>query len=373
MRWRRGAAGLAGSLLTTVLLSACAPGDPPATPGGSATATATTVPVTSGGLPSSSPGPTPTPPNRATAGFLLPGEAAGLPAVPAGVAFTGHLLIAENSGRSRLLEIDAAGTVTWRFVTTSPPLAHPLGSPDDAFYTADGASILVSSEGGQGGMAIDRASGSVLWQVGTYQRRGNDATHLNNPDDLAPAANGSAWLADINNCRILHLDGDTGAVTATLGGHGCTHNPPQQYAMPNGAFPTRDGSLVVTEIGGSWVDWINPDGTVRWGHRVPAGYPSDGVGYPDGSVLLTDYSSPGAVLHIGADGAVLWRYAPRGKDQLNHTSIAVPLASNRVAICDDFNNRVVVVDATTSAVVWQWRGTGADTLQHPDGIDYRPS
>ena len=130
---------------------------------------------------------------------------------------------------------------------------------------------------------------------------------------------------------------------------------------------------MVTEIGGSWVDWLNPDGSVRWSHRVPALYPSDAMAYPDGSVLLTDYSPLGQVLRIAADGTVLWRYAPRGRAQLNHTSIAIPLASNRVAICDDFGNRLVIVDPTTSTVVWQWSGSGAYHLLRPDGLDYRQS
>ena len=358
-------------LAGTAALTACS------SAGGQAVATATTVPVSiPSGTGRSGPTASATPlegPALNSAAFLLPGEAAALPAVPAGVPFTGHLLISENSAHSRVLEIDRAGTVTWRFVTTTPPLTRPLGPPDDAFYSPDGTSILVSSEDAQGGMAVDRVSGKVLWQIGTYERRGNDATHFNNPDDLAPAPDGSDWMADINNCRILHLEGRTGATVTTLGGRGCKHNPPQQYAMPNGAFPTRDGSLVVTEIAGSWVDWINRDGTVRWSHHVPAAYPSDAMAYPDGSVLFTDYSSPGAVLRIDPSGNVLWKYAPRGREQLNHTSIAVPVASNRVAICDDFNNRIVVVDPTTSAVVWEFHGTGADTLVHPDGVDFRPS
>jgi hypothetical protein len=305
--------------------------------------------------------------------FPLPGEAAALPALPPGVPFTGHLLIAENSGHSRILEIDAGGTVTWAFPTTSPPLARPLGAPDDTFYSADGSAIIASSEEGQGAMAINRLTNAVLWQIGTYHSRGVDLSHFNNPDDAVPAADGTVWMADIRNCRVLHLSGSTGAVMAVLAGHGCRHAPPGQFALPNGAFPARDGSVVVTEIGGSWVSWLNPDGTVRWSHRVPAAYPSDAMPYPDGSVLVTDYSTVGQVLRVGADGKVLWRYAPRGAEQLNHTSIAIPLASNRVAICDDFNNRIVVVDPTTSAVVWQWSGNATYSLLHPDGIDYRAS
>jgi hypothetical protein len=296
-----------------------------------------------------------------------------LPALPPGIPFTGHLLISESSSHSRILEINPTGAVTWALSTTSPPLAHPLGPPDDAFYTTDGSAIVANSENGQGAMAVNRITGAVIWQIGSYLHRGGDLTHFNSPDDAVPAADGTVWMADIRNCRLLHLNGATGTVIAVLGGHGCSHNPPRQFSEPNGAFPTPDGSLVITEISGSRVTWLNADGTVRWSHQVPAGYPSDAMAYPDGSVLLTDYSSVGSVLRIAADGTVIWRYSPRGAAQLDHPSIAIPLASNRIAICDDFNNRIVIVDPTTSAVVWQWSGGTTTRLLRPDGLDYRSS
>ncbi len=304
---------------------------------------------------------------------LLPGQGAALPALPPGVPFTGHLLIAESSRKSRILEINPSGTVTWTLSTASPPLAHPLGAPDDAFYTTGCTAIVANSEYGQGALAVNRLTSAVLWQIGSYLRRGDNLTHFNNPDDAVPAADGTVWMADINNCRLLHLNGATGALIGMLGGHGCSHNPPWQFSEPNGAFPTSSGSLVVTEISGSWVTWLNPNGSVRWSHRVPAAYPSDALALPDGSVLLTDYSSFGAVLRVAADGTVVWRYAPSGAGQLNHPSIAIPLASNRIAICDDFGNRIIVVDPTTSRVVWEWSGNAAYHLLRPDGLDYRPS
>jgi outer membrane protein assembly factor BamB len=316
----------------------------------------------------STPGPTPT-----LLVCLLPGEAAALPAVPAGVPFPGHLLIAESSYKSRILEIDPSGRVTWTSLTTSPPLARPLGPPDDAFYTLNCSTIVANSEEGQGVLAIDRFSHALVWQIGTYLRRGQSLKQFISPDAAVPAADGSVWHADIDNCRLLHLSGTTGTVLRVLGGRGCRHNPPLQWSLPNGAFPTRDGSLVVTEISGHWVTWLNPNGTVRWSRQVPAAYPSDAMALPDGSVLLTDYSSVGAVLRIGANGKVLWRYSPRGAGQLNHPSIAIPLAVDRVAICADFANRIIIVDPTTSRVVWEWSGNVAYHLVRPDGLDYRPT
>ena len=360
---RRGLRWVTASCL--VLLTACSSVQPPSSrpasvPTHSPTARASAAPA---------PAPTPVP-----LVCPLPGEAASLPALPAGVPFTGHLLIAESSAKSRILEMNLKGNVTWTLSTYSPPLKRTLGPPDDAFYTPGCGDIVANSEWGQGVLAVDRLTQAVLWQIGSYRRRGRGPTLFNNPDDLAvPATDGTVWLADINNCRLIHLNGATGAVLGILGGRGCRHNPPQQFTLPNGVFPTSDGSLVVTEISGSHVTWLNPNLTVRWSRRVAARYPSDAMAYPDGSVLLTDYSSLGAVLLLNPDGSLKWRYAPRGAGQLDHPSIAIPLASNRVAICDDFGNRILILDPTTMRVVWEWSGNAAYHLVRPDGLDYRPT
>lgn len=122
---------------------------------------------------------------------LLPGEASALPALPPGVPFTGHLLIAESSGQSRILEINPHGVVTWTLRTTSRRLARPIGPPDDAFYTVNCMDIVANSEYGQGALAVNQLTGATLWQIGTYLRRGDNLTHFNNPDDAVPAADGT--------------------------------------------------------------------------------------------------------------------------------------------------------------------------------------
>jgi hypothetical protein len=365
------------TLLATVAVAGC--GSPSAAPTVSTTAAgarhdATPTPA---GIVITTPGASGIPAVVGSTSNLLPqvpGQAAGLPALPPGVPFTGHLLIAENSGHSRVLEINPQGQVTWSFLTTAPPLSSRLGPPDDVFYVPGSTNLItMSSEDGQGALELNRQTGRAVWQLGAYYQYGDSATRFHNPDDAVPSADGTVWMADIINCRLLHLNGTTGAVIGTLGAHGCRHDPPTAFADPNGAFPTADGSLVVTEIGGQWVSWLNPDGSLLWTHHVPAAYPSDAMGLPDGSVLFTDYSYPGSVIRMAASGAILWRYSPRGASMLNHPSIAIPIASNRVAIVDDFDNRIVIVDPTTSQVVWQWSGSGSYQLLHPDGVDYSPS
>ena len=58
-------------------------------------------------------------------------------------------------------------------------------------------------------------------------------------------------------------------------------------------------------------------------------------------------------------GTVLWRYAPSaGFGALNHPSLAMMLPNGDIAINDDFNDRVVIVDPTQNAIVWQYGHSG---------------
>jgi PQQ-like domain len=300
----------------------------------------------------------------------LPGMAAALPATPRGVPFTGHLLISENSGSGRIIEIDASGHVTWAFPDAGS--RSSLGPWDDAFYTPDLRTIIANSEEGQTVIAIDIASHDVQWVAGEPNRIGAGSSHFNSPDDAVPAPDGTIQVADIRNCRIVHLSA-SGQYLGSMGNGACYHAPPNSFGSPNGAFPTSNGNLVVTEIHGSWVDLLSSTGSLIWASQAPVSYPSDALAYPDGTVLLTDYVSPGKVIRMTSTGRVVWYYAPGDVQTLNHPSIAIPLASNRVAICDDYNNRVLIVDPTNNSVVAVYSSPGGVALQHPDGLAYRPN
>jgi outer membrane protein assembly factor BamB len=346
--------------ILAVTLTACS------APAFVATPTGTPSPQSSS-TPTGTPSPT-TDPQPAVS--RLPGASFALPALPPGVPFTGKLLIADR-GNDRIIEINARGAVDWMFPRPGQKLLEPFGAPDDAFYTADGRTIIANAEGHQTVTAIDRATGTILWQVGKYNVRSSRVGYFNEPDDAVPQPDGTIWVADIRNCRLVHLSA-AGAWLGTLGNRACRHNPPVSFAEPNGAFPTSGNSLIVTEIGGSWVTSLVPGGSVAWSVRAPVRYPSDAVQMSDGSVLLTDYSLPGAVVRLSSTGRTLWEYRPSGAAELNHTSIAIPVAGNRIAICDDFHSRITIVDPATNQVIWTFTGTGGSRLFYPDGIDYEP-
>jgi outer membrane protein assembly factor BamB len=160
---------------------------------------------------------------------------------------------------------------------------------------------------------------------------------------------------------------------------GCKHDPPRIFGSPNGAFPMRNGRYLVTEIQGAWHSEFDlKTGTVVRSFRVPGvRYPSDSNEFAPGRYVTADYSKPGQLVMFDADGKVLWRYKPTGRDALDHPSLAIVLPNGMVAANDDANHRVIVVDPKTNRVVWQYGVTGKNgrepgLLNTPDGIDLAP-
>jgi hypothetical protein len=155
----------------------------------------------------------------------------------------------------------------------------------------------------------------------------------------------------------------------------CGHQPPTLFGSPNGAFPLHGGGNVVTEINGDWIDVFNRKGRlVRAAHPPGFTYPSDTNEVRPGVYLTVDWTNPGAIMKLTGHGHVLWEYKPTGRDSLNHPSLALPLPNGDVVANDDHNHRVIVVDPRTDQIVWQYGHTGVagrkpGYLNDPDGVD----
>ncbi len=300
--------------------------------------------------------------------FRLSGGGAALPAVAPGVPFEGHLLISDVGNR-RIVEIAPSGDMTWSFPAPGDTAAAALGPWDDAHYAPDGKTVVANSAATSTVIAIDMARRAIRWQAGTPGRPGRGPNAFSSPDDIVTALDGTSYFADILNCRVVQLSAQ-GTFLRAIGDGRCAHDPPRSLASPNGAYPTADGDLVITEITGSWITRLAPDGTVRWAFRSPLAYPSDAMAYPDGSVLVSDYVSPGQIVRLAPDGKVVWRYD--AAKQLKNPSSAVPLAANRVAISDDFAGRVLIVDPTTNEIVKEYTTVGGVRMRITDCVSYRP-
>jgi PQQ-like domain len=330
---------------------------------------------------------------NATATPSIPGDPSQTPSgpsgtpVPSSAPVTGQgnvsrfglgLLIADR-GNGRLLIVDNAGKILWRF--PGAPGSVPAGqqfSADDAFLSPDGRTIVANDEFHEVIDRIDIVTRKIVWQYGTYNSAGSAAGHLHTPDDAYPLANGDVSVADIRNCRILEINKAKKIVHQWGLTRHCGHNPPLSYNNPNGDTPLRDGGMLITEIGGSRVVRLDAAGAVVFDIHVPVAYPSDAQPDGHGNIIVVDYNSSGSVLRVSPKGKVLWRYKPKGTaGQLDHPSLAVVLPDGTIVLNDDFRHRVVIIDPATNRIVWQYghtdvAGRGTGYLNTPDGMDLVP-
>src|SRR5439155_14122228 len=93
-------------------------------------------------------------------------------------------------------------------------------------------------------------------------------------DDAYTLPDGSFTVADAYNCRILFI---REARIVRQYGHAevCGHYPPRYLGAVNGDTPVPGGGVLVSEINGSWVDEIGPEGRLVFAVRAPVSYPSD--------------------------------------------------------------------------------------------------
>ena len=296
----------------------------------------------------------------------------------------GPVLIADEDN-DRIVLVDPQGRVIWTF--PEPGDLRPgetFKVPDDAFYTPDGTQIIVTHEENFTVSLVDIVSRRIVWRYGTPGVHGHGPNQLWNPDDAIVLPDGHVLVADIKNCRLLLLSNTSQTPERIYGADrrppgGCTHDPPRILGSPNGAFPMRNGHYLVTEIQGAWHSEFDiKAGTVIRNFRVPGvRYPSDSNEFAAGRFITADYSKPGQLVMFDADGTVLWRYKPSGKDALDHPSLALVLPNGMVIANDDHNHRVIVVDPQAKRIVWQYGKTGQKgrepgRLNNPDGVDLAP-
>jgi hypothetical protein len=301
----------------------------------------------------------------------------GLPPVPTGSRLPGYLMIADRDN-NRIIIVSPSRRIVWRFPPPRVGAGGFLSEPDDAFVSADGRYISTNQEFNETIRVITlNRHPRIVWSYGHPASAGSVAGYLSHPDDAYLLSNHLVQVADIINCRILWLD-RRGRIVRAVGRAGnCTHDPPRSLADPNGDTPTPDGGVLVTEIGG-WVDRLGARGRLLWSIRTPTDYPSDAQLLPNGDVLVASYTSPGRVDIITPRGRVVWTYEfLSGRRALDHPSLAVPFGGHLMVLNDDFNDRVLVIDRRTKAIVWSYGhdgvpGSRTGYLNKPDGLQLLP-
>ena len=285
----------------------------------------------------------------------------------------GYLLIADR-GNNRMLLVDGAKRILWRYPRPGIPAAMQFRFGDDTFFGPHHDRIISNQEDQHTIQIISFPGGKVLWRYGHVNVKGSAPGFLNTPDDAYLLPSGVVTVADAYNCRVLFIS-PAHRIVRQYGSGSCNHNPPTDLGAINGATPLRDGGTLVSEINGSWIDDFGPSGRLRWSVAAPVSYPSDPQLLGRDRILLADYARPGHAIIMTRAGRVLWRYGPAsGPGALDHPSLATRIAPGLIAINDDYRHRVVVISIRTKKIVWQYGhtdipGTAAGYLHTPDGLD----
>lgn len=289
----------------------------------------------------------------------------------------GYLLIADR-GNNRMLLVDSARHVYWRY-PGGGRLAMRFVFDDDTFFGPDRREVISNQEDQNTIQIITFPGKRVVWRYGHVDVKSGAPGFLNTPDDAYLLRDHLVSVADAYNCRVLFIS-QAHRIVRQYGTTGvCRHDPPRFLGAVNGATPLPDGGTLVSEISGSWIDDIGPTGRLRWAVRAPVSYPSDPQLLGPDRILLADYAKPGGAVIITRTGRVVWRYGPTsGPGELDHPSLATPIAPGLIAINDDFRDRVVIVSRRSGRIVWQYGhtdqpGRGPGYLDTPDGLDLLPT
>jgi hypothetical protein len=286
-------------------------------------------------------------------------------------------IVIADRRNNRLIEVAPDKRIVWEF--PSPNLVLYRGN-EDVNFSVDGKLLAVSEEDNYDVHIIDYEKRALTWTYGTPDHRGSAPGYLNYPDDAHILSDGTFITADIRNHRVLIIDPKTNKILTQWGTTGKrNHNPPHEFAAPNGATPLDNGDILITEIGGAWITRITRDSKVVWSVQAPRiHYPSDAFPTLDGKhVIVADFWKPGRVVIFDpATRKVVWDYlVTEGERMLDHPSLARELPdTGDIIVADDLRERVIVIDRQSKEIIWQYgvtdqRGHKPGYLWYPDGFD----
>ncbi len=177
-------------------------------------------------------------------------------------ALNGDLLIADSS-LSRVYQFSPSGKLVRTIGAGTGALAGQLQQPWGVAVGRDG-SIYVADTWNHRIERLD-ASGNYLASFGSggYAKSPTDYAHLYGPRGIAVAPDGTIWVTDTGNERVLHLSADL----KPLGAFGTKGSGPGQFDEPVGIAVGVDGSLWVADTWNGRIAHLSPSGA--WLGSVP--------------------------------------------------------------------------------------------------------
>lgn len=300
--------------------------------------------------------------------------------------YGGQLYISEYGRISRWDKWDLSGGVVLMGATALPtPIVSPYGDasamqigPDGGAYVADGDVVrLINPNGGISSIFIDgRGAGTGLNTIGYA-------------GGLLVDAEGSVFISDSGRNRVVKWAlGATEGVLVAGQASGVAGPGVSQLDSPRGIDVGSDGSVYVADFGNHRVvRWANgaTEGTVVAGGTAGAGldqlqYPYDVKVGSDGSLYVADFGNH-RVMKFQYD-ANTDSFATTGSVVAggNGAGVAPNQLGNPQYIAVDSSDGVYASSAQTASVKYWAAGSsvgtlvfGNDTVGRPLGIDVDPS
>jgi hypothetical protein len=205
---------------------------------------------------------------------------------------------------NRVILVDPSGVIVWQYgkfgVTGAGP--NELSSPVQNTWLPNG-DVLITDQGNQRIIEVERQSKNIVWQYGMTGVAGNGANQLNNPNSAELLSNGHVLISDENNDRAIEVNKGH-QIVATFSAHG---------TVSGVAFASR---------------------------------------LPDGHTLITD-SNNNRIVEVDGSDNVVWQYLTNTGPGSNPNPLptrAVRLKDGTTLISDQFNHRVIAVNQSKAIV-----------------------
>jgi hypothetical protein len=210
---------------------------------------------------------------------------------------------------NRVLLVDQFGHIVWQYgqfrVTGFGP--NELNAPVANIYLPSG-NVLITDQGNQRVIEVQRSDNSIVWQYGENGVSGNADNQLNNPNAAELLANGNILISDENNNRAIEV----------------THTTPSTIVATFTAQGTASGVAFASRL-------------------------------PNGDTLITD-SNNSRIVEVDATDNPVWEYFTNTRAGSNPSPLptrAVRLANGDTLITDQFNDQVIEV-SPAHAIVAQY-------------------
>jgi hypothetical protein len=267
---------------------------------------------------------------------------------------------------NRVIEVDAAGNILWHFGRGPNDVsAASIIGVNDAQRV--GELTLMAGTGAPPGteprcpngcpdnrvMLVDH-SGEIVWQYGKFGVTGAGRNQLSAPVQNTYLPNGDVLITDQGNQRVIEVERRSKKIVWQYGTTGVRGNGDNQLKDPNSAELLDNGHVLISDESNNRAIEVNK------AHKIvaifSAGGTVSGVAFasrlPNGNTLITD-SNNNRIVEVDAKDNVVWLYPTNTGAGSNPNPLptrAVRLKDGTTLISDQFNHRVIAVNKSGAIV-----------------------